>query len=130
MDDIRNAFAVLTDAVEDCTGLWDAVWELVGVPSDDAEGERLYDSKIADAQSILQKFVSYKLIELREGKSWPSGADQEVDIPPSEVNSVFTTLKYWHPPEEGGAYICFHATSAGKDVWHRGIDALSTHLTS
>lgn len=130
MDNLENAFATLTDAVEDCTGLWDAVWELVGVPLNNTEAKSLYDSKISEAQSILQKLVSHGLVKLCKGDSWPGEAEQEADILPSELNSVLTTVQYWQPPEEGEAYICFYATVTGKDVWHHGKQALYLYLSS
>jgi len=49
---------VLTDATEEFSGLWEAVWEHAGHVEDEKERHQKYEANILLAQQLLQEFIS------------------------------------------------------------------------
>lgn len=126
---LDHAYAVLTDAAEDCTGLWDAVWTLTGFVMNMLEVQEhqepdhspKYEACVPQAKHILQRLYEVGWIEFCRGTAWPPSALTEKTIQPDEVASIFSRTLYWYTPVDPILdYICFAATENGIQVWREG----------
>jgi len=126
---LDQAYAVLTDAAEDCTGLWGAVWRLTGFVTDMPEVQEnqepdhspKYEVCVSHAQYVLQRLFELGWIEFCRGVAWPPSALTEKTVQPNEVAHIFAHTPYWYVPVDPVLdYICFSATESGMQVWREG----------
>ena len=125
----EQAYGILTDAAEDCTGLWGAVWTLMGFARNVPMGESdekpnqspEYETYVPQAQLILKKLIDLNWIELYRGIAWPPSALTEVRVQQDEIANIFSRVLYWEVPTGNtSGYICFAATESGKQIWRQG----------
>ena len=76
MNQNEQLYTLLTDANEDCTPFWDAVWEVV-VPGDSGS-EVQYEKAIPQAQWLMQKLLLSGLVVVYRGDRWPPSADMKL----------------------------------------------------
>lgn len=127
MTTLAIRYAVLTDAYEDCTSLWDGVWEHAGRIEDEAEREKQYAACIEPTRRLLQEFVAKGLIVVERCSAWAGG--RYTPIPPEEVPAVLAEDHYWYPSDrDEDEWICFCRTEVGNRVWHEGKEALERFL--
>lgn len=120
-------YAVLTDAYEDCSSLWDAVWEHVGRIEDEVERDKQYAACIDPTRRLLQQFVDKNLVVIERCSSWIGG--EYKPVPSEDVASVLAEDHYWHPSgQDDEEWICFYRTDKGNEVWHEGKEALARVL--
>lgn len=124
---LQEKYAILTDAAEDCTGLWDAAWEIRSQCHD--EHSSAYDVMVEDAKAVLRELLSTELVQLFQGHVEANGADGEVVVTNiDEIEAALNNSDYWHSSRITSDYFCFYITDKGKEVWLEGEKALEAIL--
>ncbi len=124
-DDIL--YRLLTDAWEDCTPFWEAVWE-IAFPCEEAEADAHYREAIPEAQRLMRLLLLSGLITVYHGPDYHSGlgAHGEFEVSPKRAAAIIDNPMSWRSPsdtEKVGEYFCFYVTEAGKQLWHMGRKA-------
>jgi hypothetical protein len=127
----EQIYSILTDAAEDCTALWGAVWtltEFIDVSDYQDHSNLNYNQKyelcIPTAKRILLALFEAGLVEFHRGLAWPPSSLTEIDMQPIEVEAIFANMAYWLAPTDATLdYICFNATENGRKLWRQGKEA-------
>lgn len=106
MNDIKP---VLWLAIEDYSGLWEAVWQLRGLHSKATE-----EALTARAKVALRELLARDLVKLYRCQE-PYGDMSEVQG--SDVNSLLAADESWREPSVGDVSIRFGATPAGQEAY-------------
>jgi len=102
----QDAKTLLWLAIEDYSGLWEAVWELRSLhPRADS------DELIATSKEVLAGFLRDGLIELYRCVE-PYGDMTRVDD--GDAPRLLEVAEGWDAPEDGALSVRFSATSAGE----------------
>lgn len=96
----------LSDANEDCTGLWELAWRV----------NSLYPSKTSEGKLRLAREAIKSLLD-KGYLSIYQTYDAELALPASEAMAVLESDEAWLPPSEGPGY-WFLATKDGKDAYY------------
>ena len=124
MDQDEILYRLLTDANEDCTRFWDAVWEVAG-DGDEASSDARYRAAIPEAQRLMHELLRSGLVTIYRGPDYQSGlgADGEFEVSAEEGSAIIADPASWQRPsddERVGVYFCFYTTEAGKQLWYKG----------
>ncbi len=110
MEITKEVKQILTAAVEDCTGLWEAIWEVRSI-----DPNRSDEQIRGTALDAIRRLLSAGWIELVFGTEFEG---EEKAVSPRDSESFIRQDAYWDVPlSDRSPHIRFTATDEGRRVW-------------
>lgn len=103
----KRHMAILFLGIEDCSGLWEILWEQVFY-------ELPETNRIELARSVVEELSDAGFLSLYRSQE-PSGPRRE--IPSEDRDLVLSESESWMPPHERPEAVRFKTTSEGKRAY-------------